>query len=184
MLGDAGSKVRLRLLGQGLASVLWVMADIARHVCMYSVVVEFAVDVYQAAHCFSQSTNTPLHPFTQIVSTHSLSLSPFARLDVSCAPHHTPHSMFIHPRTQQEHAAAFDAAVSGLRYGSITINCPATAAFSVTALPWGAFPGGCMGRGPGFFGGWVGSGWGGGGTGAEQEGQGTPHWRVRRDLRF
>jgi hypothetical protein len=51
-------------------------------------------------------------------------------------------SVFIHPQTQQQYAAAFDAAVSGLRYGSITINCPATTAFSVTALPWGAYPGG------------------------------------------
>jgi hypothetical protein len=49
--------------------------------------------------------------------------------------------MFIHPNTQREHAGAFDAAVSALRYGSININCPTTTAFSVTALPWGAFPG-------------------------------------------
>jgi hypothetical protein len=50
-------------------------------------------------------------------------------------------SMFVHPHVQQEHAGAFDAAVAGLRYGSISINCPATTAFSVTSLPWGAFPG-------------------------------------------
>lgn len=50
-------------------------------------------------------------------------------------------SVFIHPHTQQEHAGAFDAAMAGLRYGSISVNCTATAAFSVTSLPWGAFPG-------------------------------------------
>lgn len=51
-------------------------------------------------------------------------------------------SVFVHPRTQRDHAEAFEAAVADLKYGSITVNCPATAAFSVTALGWGAFPGG------------------------------------------
>lgn len=50
-------------------------------------------------------------------------------------------SVFVHPRTQQDHAEAFEAAVADLKYGSITVNCPATAAFSVTAIGWGAFPG-------------------------------------------
>jgi hypothetical protein len=50
-------------------------------------------------------------------------------------------SLFIHPATQQQHAAAYDAAIADLQYGTIAVNCPATAAFCVTAIPWGAFPG-------------------------------------------
>lgn len=60
----------------------------------------------------------------------------------AASAHHTPHSMFIHPKTQKQYAAAFDAAVAGLKYGAITINCPSTAAFSTTAIVWGAYPGG------------------------------------------
>lgn len=36
---------------------------------------------------------------------------------------------------------AFDNMIAGLRYGCITVNVPCTMGFSVTALPWGAFPG-------------------------------------------
>lgn len=50
-------------------------------------------------------------------------------------------SLFIHPETQQQYADAFDAAVAGLRYGSVTVNAPSLVGFSATPLVWGAFPG-------------------------------------------
>eukprot|EP00775_Hariotina_reticulata_P008790 gene8790-8968_t len=50
-------------------------------------------------------------------------------------------SMFIHPRTQQQHAQAYEAALANLQYGTICVNCPTTVGFSATPLVWGAFPG-------------------------------------------
>lgn len=52
-----------------------------------------------------------------------------------------PRSVFIHPATQREHAAAWDAALEALRYGSINVNAPAVCGFAATPLVWGAFPG-------------------------------------------
>eukprot|EP00878_Enallax_costatus_P014600 GHUV01015274.1.p2 GENE.GHUV01015274.1~~GHUV01015274.1.p2 ORF type:complete len:162 (+),score=30.41 GHUV01015274.1:483-968(+) len=50
-------------------------------------------------------------------------------------------SMFIHPDTQKQYAAAYDNALANLRYGTVAVNCPALVAFSATPLIWGAFPG-------------------------------------------
>lgn len=61
--------------------------------------------------------------------------------------------MFIHPDTQAQYADAYDTALAALRYGCITVNCPATVAFSATPLVWGAFPGNspqAIGSGVGF----------------------------------
>lgn len=62
-------------------------------------------------------------------------------------------SMFIHPNTQKQYAAAYDSALANLRYGSITVNCPALVGFSATPLVWGAYPGSTpedIGSGMGF----------------------------------
>lgn len=48
-------------------------------------------------------------------------------------------AMFVHPATQAAHAAEFDEAVAGLRYGSITINAPGIVGFALTKLAWGAY---------------------------------------------
>jgi hypothetical protein len=50
-------------------------------------------------------------------------------------------SVFIHPATQRDHAAAWDAALETLRYGSINVNAPAVCGFAATPLVWGAYPG-------------------------------------------
>ena len=43
---------------------------------------------------------------------------------------------------QRRHRGAFDAAIAGLRYGCVCVNVPTLVGFAITALPWGAFPGG------------------------------------------
>lgn len=62
----------------------------------------------------------------------------FANEDVwgtlSCA-------LIIHPKTAAEHAAAFDAAIAGLRYGGIGVNCWAAVVYALCVTTWGAFPG-------------------------------------------
>ncbi|KIY93232.1 hypothetical protein MNEG_14731 [Monoraphidium neglectum] len=50
-------------------------------------------------------------------------------------------SVFVHPETQRRHAEAWEAALEGLRFGSICVNCPATTGFVATPLVWGAYPG-------------------------------------------
>jgi len=49
--------------------------------------------------------------------------------------------VLVDPRTQRRHAAAFDRAVSELRYGGIGINAWAGVNFALGATSWGAFPG-------------------------------------------
>lgn len=64
-------------------------------------------------------------------------------LAAPAAPLHQapPCSVFIHPTTQRDHAAAWDAALEALRYGSINVNAPAVCGFAATPLVWGAYPG-------------------------------------------
>ena len=50
-------------------------------------------------------------------------------------------SLFVPAHVQREHPEAVDAAVAGLKYGSVCINCPSLAGFPNTRLSWGAFPG-------------------------------------------
>jgi acyl-CoA reductase-like NAD-dependent aldehyde dehydrogenase len=47
----------------------------------------------------------------------------------------------IDPKTRKHNAAAFDEAISSLRYGSIGINVWLGVAFALGYTPWGAFPG-------------------------------------------
>jgi acyl-CoA reductase-like NAD-dependent aldehyde dehydrogenase len=49
--------------------------------------------------------------------------------------------VLIHPRTQQQHAAAFEKMLDDLRYGGIAINGWAGALFGLGTTSWGAFPG-------------------------------------------
>lgn len=46
---------------------------------------------------------------------------------------------FVHPSTERLHAREFDAFLGSLRYGSVSVNCPALGAFAVASLGWGAF---------------------------------------------
>ena len=50
-------------------------------------------------------------------------------------------AIMIPPDVRRKHPAAVDAAVAGLRYGSVCVNVATTFGFCVTKLPWGAFPG-------------------------------------------
>ena len=47
----------------------------------------------------------------------------------------------IDPKTRKQSAAAFDEAISGLRYGAIGVNAWLGMVFSLGYTPWGAFPG-------------------------------------------
>lgn len=49
--------------------------------------------------------------------------------------------VLIHPKTQREHAAAFDRAIAGLRYGGIAVNAWAGVIYGLVSPTWGAFPG-------------------------------------------
>jgi hypothetical protein len=50
-------------------------------------------------------------------------------------------SLIIDPKTRKEHTAAFDAALAGLRYGSIGVNAWTGLNFLLGYTPWGGFPG-------------------------------------------
>jgi acyl-CoA reductase-like NAD-dependent aldehyde dehydrogenase len=50
-------------------------------------------------------------------------------------------AVFIDPATERAHAAAFDAFLGALRYGSIAVNVPTLLSYFTPALSWGAFPG-------------------------------------------
>jgi len=52
-------------------------------------------------------------------------------------------TLLVHPATLAEPAnrAAFEAAVAGLRYGTVSINHWAAIGYGLVATPWGAFPG-------------------------------------------
>jgi acyl-CoA reductase-like NAD-dependent aldehyde dehydrogenase len=47
----------------------------------------------------------------------------------------------IDPKTRKQNAAAFDEAISGLRYGAIGVNVWPGLGFALGYTPWGAFPG-------------------------------------------
>ena len=49
--------------------------------------------------------------------------------------------ILIHPKTEKANQAAFDAAIEGLRYGGIAINCWAGLIYGLVVTPWGAHPG-------------------------------------------
>jgi acyl-CoA reductase-like NAD-dependent aldehyde dehydrogenase len=51
-------------------------------------------------------------------------------------------TLLVHPASAREPAlsAAVEDAISGLRYGTVTVNSAAFAAYHTQALPWGAFP--------------------------------------------
>ena len=50
-------------------------------------------------------------------------------------------TIVIDPKTRKTNAAAFDEAISELRYGAIGVNAWSAYAFSLGYTPWGAFPG-------------------------------------------
>ncbi|MFE6973374.1 aldehyde dehydrogenase family protein [Streptomyces sp. NPDC057682] len=50
-------------------------------------------------------------------------------------------TLLVHPRTERAHRAAVDAAVDGLRYGTLGINCWSAFGFLLGYTPWGAYPG-------------------------------------------
>ncbi|MGA5065226.1 aldehyde dehydrogenase family protein [Streptomyces exfoliatus] len=50
-------------------------------------------------------------------------------------------TLLVHPRTEKDHRAAVDAAVAGLRYGTIGVNCWSAIGFLLGYTPWGAHPG-------------------------------------------
>lgn len=49
--------------------------------------------------------------------------------------------VIAHPAVPAADPSAWDAFLSSLRYGSISINVPLQFAFAQTSLSWGAFPG-------------------------------------------
>jgi acyl-CoA reductase-like NAD-dependent aldehyde dehydrogenase len=49
--------------------------------------------------------------------------------------------MLIHPRTEKENQAAYEAAIEGLTYGGIAVNCWAGLIYGLVVTPWGAHPG-------------------------------------------
>lgn len=50
-------------------------------------------------------------------------------------------TVLVHPTTQRHYAAELEQAIAQLRYGNIGINLWAAVNFSISSLPWGAFPG-------------------------------------------
>ncbi|MGW6559302.1 aldehyde dehydrogenase family protein [Streptomyces hydrogenans] len=49
-------------------------------------------------------------------------------------------TLLVHPRTEKDHRAAVDAAVAGLRYGTVGVNCWSAIGFLLGYTPWGAYP--------------------------------------------
>ncbi|WP_017588239.1 aldehyde dehydrogenase family protein [Nocardiopsis ganjiahuensis] len=50
-------------------------------------------------------------------------------------------TLIVDPRTRRTHRAAVDAAVEGLRYGTVGVNCWSAIGFLLGHTPWGAHPG-------------------------------------------
>ena len=50
-------------------------------------------------------------------------------------------SLIVPPSTQRRCPAEFDAAVAGLKYGSVVVNGPSSLAFAISRTCWAAFPG-------------------------------------------
>ncbi|MGE0791143.1 MAG: aldehyde dehydrogenase family protein [Sandaracinaceae bacterium] len=49
--------------------------------------------------------------------------------------------ILIHPATEKQYAKQLDAALAGLRYGGIAVNCFAGVIYALVSPTWGAFPG-------------------------------------------
>lgn len=49
--------------------------------------------------------------------------------------------MLIHPKSEQQYAAAYDKAIAELKYGGIGVNVWAGVIYGLCTPPWGAFPG-------------------------------------------
>ena len=56
---------------------------------------------------------------------------------VSCQVNSVPVKKQVHAR----HPAAVEAAIAGLRYGSVCYNVSSIMGFCITRLSWGAYPG-------------------------------------------
>lgn len=50
-------------------------------------------------------------------------------------------TLIVHPRTEKHHRSAVEAAVAGLRYGTLGVNCWSAIGFLLGYTPWGAYPG-------------------------------------------
>ncbi|MEU3660931.1 aldehyde dehydrogenase family protein [Streptomyces sp. NPDC032940] len=50
-------------------------------------------------------------------------------------------TLIVHPKTEKAHRSAVDAAVAGLRYGTVGVNCWSAIGFLLGYTPWGAYPG-------------------------------------------
>lgn len=50
-------------------------------------------------------------------------------------------TLLVDPATEKRHAAAVDAAIADLRYGSVGVNAWSALAFLLGYTPWGAYPG-------------------------------------------
>lgn len=50
-------------------------------------------------------------------------------------------TLLVHPRTERDHAPAVRAAINGLRYGTLGVNCWSGVGFLLGYTPWGAYPG-------------------------------------------
>ncbi|MDL2078192.1 aldehyde dehydrogenase family protein [Streptomyces sp. GXMU-J15] len=50
-------------------------------------------------------------------------------------------TLIVHPKTEKTHRSAVEAAVAGLRYGTVGVNCWSAIGFLLGYTPWGAYPG-------------------------------------------
>lgn len=50
-------------------------------------------------------------------------------------------TLIVHPRTEKSDRAVVEAAIDGLRYGTLGVNCWSGVGFLLGFTPWGAFPG-------------------------------------------
>ncbi|WP_419996035.1 aldehyde dehydrogenase family protein [Streptomyces boninensis] len=50
-------------------------------------------------------------------------------------------TLLVHPKTEKAHRDAVAAAVAGLRYGTLGVNCWSAIGFLLGYTPWGAYPG-------------------------------------------
>jgi aldehyde dehydrogenase (NAD(P)+) len=53
-------------------------------------------------------------------------------------------NLIVHPATQRENAHEIDAAVAGLRYGTVGVNAWTGVGYFISETPWGAFPGNAL----------------------------------------
>ncbi|WP_328394673.1 hypothetical protein OHS70_06765 [Streptomyces sp. NBC_00390] len=50
-------------------------------------------------------------------------------------------TLIVHPRTEKDHRAAVEAALDGLRYGTLGVNCWSAVGFLLGYTPLGGLPG-------------------------------------------